>query len=83
MTASEPGNDVSGRPESDTGAHRDVGPWGTGAEAAGTDHRARSHTAKAAETAQPIGGRPILWRWWLLAAVISLGLWGGIAALVR
>jgi len=78
MTASEPGNDVSGRPEPDTGAYRDIGPW-----KAGADHGASPHTAKAAETAQPIGGRPILWRWWLLAALISLGLWGGIVALIK
>ncbi|MGF7154561.1 hypothetical protein GGR40_002336 [Novosphingobium gossypii] len=29
-----------------------------------------------------LGSKPILWRWWLVAAVISLGLWAGIVLLV-
>lgn len=30
---------------------------------------------------QPIGGRPVLWKWWFLAGLLSLGMWAGIVAL--
>lgn len=28
------------------------------------------------------GGRPILWQWWLAAALVSLVIWGLLAAIV-
>lgn len=36
----------------------------------------------AAQPATPVGSRPILWRWWLVAGAISLGLWAGIVFLI-
>jgi hypothetical protein len=32
--------------------------------------------------ATPGESTPIVWKWWLLAALLSLALWAGIAALV-
>lgn len=29
-----------------------------------------------------IGARPIRWRWWLAAALLSLAIWGGVMALL-
>ncbi|MEE4451353.1 hypothetical protein [Novosphingobium resinovorum] len=37
--------------------------------------------APAARNRATLGARPILWRWWLLAALLSLGIWAGIVAL--
>lgn len=34
------------------------------------------------KAAHPVGGRPILWKWWLLASALSLAIWAGIVALV-
>ncbi|MFC3213679.1 hypothetical protein [Novosphingobium panipatense] len=29
-----------------------------------------------------IGGKPIVWKWWVLAAAVSLGIWVAIVGLV-
>jgi hypothetical protein len=41
------------------------------------DHRAALPIAPE----RPPGARPIVWRWWVLAALLSLALWAGLAAL--
>jgi hypothetical protein len=70
MTASEPGAERPARPE---GLALD--------EPRDGDPRPRRNTRRPEFT--PLGGKPIVWQWWLAAAVISLCLWGGIYALVR
>lgn len=66
MTASEPGSDVPSKGDSDPGTHRH-GPV---------------PAATASGEARLLGSKPIVWKWWLLAAAISLGLWAGIFAFV-
>jgi len=29
-----------------------------------------------------VGARPVLWRWWLAAGLLSIAMWAGIFALV-
>lgn len=74
MTASEPG-DVAAEHRPDAmlsgDKHHDAG-------AKPAPSPQKSHWQAAA----PPGGRPIIWKWWLLAAVLSLALWAGIFAWV-
>jgi hypothetical protein len=43
------------------------------------DHRAALPIAP--KPVRAPGARPIVWRWWVLAALLSLALWAGLAAL--
>lgn len=57
----------------------DQTPRGTNA---GVDTGGGPGALSARPAARPAGGRPILWKWWLAAALISLALWAGILQLV-
>jgi hypothetical protein len=79
MTGSESEGGVANRddPTIDTGESQRPRLW---REGAGSGHGA-SRDAISASAAQGESS-PILWKWWLLAAVLSLGLWAGIVALI-
>lgn len=80
MTGMEPGAGLAARDEPDSGPVRSPGPWSAAGQGRGT-HRSVADGA-AGDGGRRLGSRPILWRWWLLAAALSLGLWAGIVALV-
>lgn len=82
MTGSEPEGGVANRDEPvadavEVGAAdvRRPGPWANAQGLAGRNV-SRDRTPRGA------GSKPIVWRWWLLAALLSLALWAGIIALV-
>jgi hypothetical protein len=79
MTGSEPEGGVVNRddPTVDAGESQRPRPWGEGP---GGGHGAPRDTVSAG--AAQGESSPILWKWWLLAALLSLGLWAGIVALV-
>ncbi len=82
MTASEPGSGLPAQTEPDAGGLR-RGPWGTDGDAAGSDHRAGSPAARTGNPLPRLGSKPIVWKWWVLAALLSLGMWAGIVAILR
>lgn len=57
--------------------NRDRDPSSTGIE----DLRARSPGLDQAGST-PVGAKPILWRWWLVAALLSLAVWALVFALL-
>ncbi len=57
--------------------NRDRDPSSTGIE----DLRVRSPGIDRAGSA-PVGAKPILWRWWLVAALLSLAVWALVFALL-
>jgi hypothetical protein len=50
-----------------------------GPEAPADDVPRAAHPGNA--SAPSLGSKPVLWGWWLVAAAISLGLWGLIVLL--
>ncbi|MFC0205257.1 hypothetical protein [Novosphingobium soli] len=90
MSASEPGSEVIAAEAGITPPPRPASPWQPRAD--GPDRQSGRASADGDSGARPIasagqrpgrvGGRPIRWGWWLLAALLSLLLWAGILALV-
>jgi hypothetical protein len=71
MTGIESGSDGSG-----------IGPATAPVDAAPLRASPWEVRGSGGKAARQVGGRPILWKWWLLAGALSLALWAGIIALV-